>query len=127
MIFKLYLHYIDFKAGTVAEWSREFVRKPFRVDGPEFESWQRLVLRGWRKVKAVLLRFHTSPKSKPALELHSRAAPSVEAHHHSDGPDARRNSGGRRIIIKNYTDLNHSCSPIKKTGIVDPIRSRKLI
>ena len=39
----------------------------------------------------------TSPKSEPALELHSWAAPSVEAHHHSDDTDAGRNSGRRRI------------------------------
>ena len=38
-----------------------------------------------------------TPKSEPALELHSRAAPSVEAHHPSDGPDAGRNSGRRRL------------------------------
>ena len=38
-----------------------------------------------------------SPKSEPTLDLHSRAAPSVEAHHHSGGPDKGRNSGGRRI------------------------------
>ena len=37
-------------------------------------------------------------KSEPALELISRAGPSVEAHHRSVGPDAGRNSGGRRII-----------------------------
>ena len=41
----------------------------------------------------------TSPKSEPALELYSRAAPSVEAHHHTDGPDAGRISGGRRKKI----------------------------
>ena len=41
----------------------------------------------------------TSPKSE-TLELHSRAVPSVEAHHRSDGPDTERNSGSRRIIIK---------------------------
>ena len=41
---------------------------------------------------------YTCPKSEPALELPSRAAPSVEAHHRSDGPDTGRNSGGRRII-----------------------------
>ena len=46
----------------------------------------------------------TSPKSEPALELISRAAPSVEVYHPSVGPDAGRNSGGRRIIIiKNFT------------------------
>ena len=28
----------------------------------------------------------TSPKSEPGLELHSRAAPSVEAHHRVSGP-----------------------------------------
>ena len=42
---------------------------------------------------------HLSPKSESALELISKAAPSVEAHHRSVGPDAGRNSGGSRIII----------------------------
>ena len=42
----------------------------------------------------------TSPKLDPALELISRAAPSVEAHHRSVVPNVRRNSGGRQIIIK---------------------------
>ena len=32
-----------------------------------------------------------SPKSEPALELRSRAKPSVDAHHRSDGPDTGRN------------------------------------
>ena len=41
-----------------------------------------------------------SPESEPALELHSRAVPSVEAHHYSVGPDTGRNSGGRGIIKK---------------------------
>ena len=45
------------------------------------------------------LLYDTSPKSEPTLELHSRAAPSVEAHHHSDGPDPGINSGGRRKKI----------------------------
>ena len=31
-----------------------------------------------------------SPKSEPALELHSRAAPSVEAHHRLVGPDRKK-------------------------------------
>ena len=35
---------------------------------------------------------------EPALELHSRAAPSVEDHQPSDGPDAGRNYRGRQII-----------------------------
>ena len=39
----------------------------------------------------------TSPKSEPTLELHSRAAPSVEAHHHVSSPNTGRNSGGRWI------------------------------
>ena len=38
-----------------------------------------------------------SPKSEPALELHSRAAPSVEAHQRINGPNTGRNSRGRRI------------------------------
>ena len=33
------------------------------------------------------------------LPLHSRAAPSVEAHHHVNSPDTGRNSGGRCIIF----------------------------
>ena len=37
------------------------------------------------------------PKSEPALELHSRAAPSVEAHHHVSGANTGRNARGRRI------------------------------
>ena len=41
----------------------------------------------------------TSPKSEIALELHSRAAPSVEAHHCVNDPEPGRNSGGRRIMI----------------------------
>ena len=36
------------------------------------------------------------------LELHSRAAPSVESHHHVNGPDTGRNYGGRRIIKKHF-------------------------
>ena len=36
------------------------------------------------------------PNQEPVLELHSRAAPSVEAHHRVNGPDTERNSGGRR-------------------------------
>ena len=42
----------------------------------------------------------TSHESEPALELHSRAAPSVDAHHSAVGPDTGRNSGGRWIIEK---------------------------
>ena len=42
---------------------------------------------------------------EPALELHSRAAPSVEAHHRVNGPDTERNSGGRWIkkILWHYS------------------------
>ena len=36
-------------------------------------------------------------KYEPALELYSRAAPSVEAHNRVNGPDTRINSGGRWI------------------------------
>ena len=35
-----------------------------------------------------------APNQEPALELHSRAAPSLKAHHHVNGPDTGRNSGG---------------------------------
>ena len=34
---------------------------------------------------------------EPALELSSRAAPSVEAHYCVNGPNTERNSGGRQI------------------------------
>ena len=37
------------------------------------------------------------PTSEPALELQSRAVPSVEAHHRVNSPDTGRNLGGRRI------------------------------
>ena len=45
------------------------------------------------------------PKSEPALELHSRAAPSVEAHHCVSGPNTGKNSGGRRIKKPNFDIL----------------------
>ena len=38
--------------------------------------------------------------SEPALELHSRAAPRVEAHHRVNNLNTGRNSGGTRIIKK---------------------------
>ena len=38
-----------------------------------------------------------SHDQEPALELHSRAVPSVDAHHGVNGPDTGSNSGGRRI------------------------------
>ena len=46
-----------------------------------------------------------SPKSEPAQELHSRAVPSVEAHHCVNGPNTKRNSGGRQIIKKALASL----------------------
>ena len=36
----------------------------------------------------------TSPKSEPALEVHGRAALSVEAHLRVSGPNRGKNSGG---------------------------------
>ena len=42
-----------------------------------------------------------SPKSEPALEIHRRAAPCVEAHHRVSGPITGRNSRGRRIKKEN--------------------------
>ena len=44
----------------------------------------------------------TTPESEPALELHSRAVPRVEAHHHVNGPGTGRNPGGRGIIKKKF-------------------------
>ena len=49
--------------------------------------------------KTLISWVYTSPKSKPALELISRAETSVEAHQCSVSPDAGRNSSGRQIII----------------------------
>ena len=42
-----------------------------------------------------------SPKSEPALELHSRPAPSVEAHHCVRSPKTGRNSRERQIKNNN--------------------------
>ena len=39
---------------------------------------------------------------EPDLELQSRGAPSVKAHHRFNGPDTGRNSEGRWIIKKLY-------------------------
>ena len=62
-------------------------------------------LRYWNPIdKALKPIWIQAPNQKPALELHSRAAPSVEAHHRSVGPDAGRNSGGR-LITKNKKGL----------------------
>ena len=50
-----------------------------------------------------------SPKSEPTLELNSRAAPRVEAHHHVSSSNTGKNYVGRRIIKKShkyYGDLN---------------------
>ena len=44
-----------------------------------------------------------APKQEPALELHSRATPSVEEHHRVNCPDTGRNSGVRQK--KNYPDI----------------------
>ena len=41
-----------------------------------------------------------APNQETVLELHRRAAPSVDAHHYVNGPDTERNSGGRWIIKK---------------------------
>ena len=69
----------------------------------------RLATLAWRygrvrkKIKNKKKRYqteHRCPKSEPTLELHGRAAPSVEAHHRVSGPNTGINSGGRRIIKK---------------------------
>ena len=58
-----------------------------------------IVFLQWTHYARVYDERRKSPKSEPALELICRAVPSVEAHHRSVGPNAGRNSGGRRIII----------------------------
>ena len=45
----------------------------------------------------ILLQWTRYANMQPALELHSRAVPSVEAHHPSVGPDTWINSWGRGI------------------------------
>ena len=40
---------------------------------------------------------------EPALDLHSRAAPNVEAHHRVNSPNTGRNSRGRQIKKYNNT------------------------
>ena len=45
-------------------------------------------------------------KSEPALELHSRAVPSVDAHHRVSGPNTGGNSGGRPIKKSGVAQLN---------------------
>ena len=42
---------------------------------------------------------------EPALEVHSRAASSVEAHHCDRGPTTVRNYGGRHMMKKNPLSL----------------------
>ena len=56
---------------------------------------------GYRDVNETqLTKPSTNLDSSPKSKLHSRAVPSVEAHHCSDGPNAGRNSGeGRNKII----------------------------
>ena len=46
---------------------------------------------------------------EPALELHSRAAPSVEAHHLVNSPVTGKNFGGRRIkkIVPVFLSLSY--------------------
>ena len=46
---------------------------------------------------------------EPALELHSWAAPSVEAHHHVNRPDTGRNSGERQIRNYDIKKVGNNC------------------
>ena len=47
-------------------------------------------------VKRSSIEYSKTPSNQnTALELHSRATPSAEAHHRVNGPDTRKNSGGR--------------------------------
>ena len=58
---------------------------------------------------------NTSPKSEPTLELHSRAAPSVETHHCASGPNTGRNSGGKWKTKKTLSDTPTSLPPLSHT------------
>ena len=42
---------------------------------------------------AFASQFKEATNQEPALELRIRAAPSLEAQHHANGPDTGRNSG----------------------------------
>ena len=61
-------------------------------DIPSQSTWEEEP--NWKSPKTNL---DKCPESDPTLELYNRAAPSVEAHHRSVGPDVGRNSGGRQI------------------------------
>ena len=60
--------------------------------------------------KALNSSLDISPDSEPVQELYSRAAPSVEAHHHVNGSDTGSNSGGRQTIKKVKKRLYQICS-----------------
>ena len=55
----------------------------------------------------------TSPKSEPALEVISRAVPSVEAHHRSVGPDAGRKYSTQRKKRKFYIRVSKHLGSFK--------------
>ena len=50
--------------------------------------------------------------SEPALELHSRAVPSEEAHHPVKGPNTGRNFGGRRKKYDYFLFILHGNSKL---------------
>ena len=81
------------------------------TEGPRFESCSGLRYRSLRVRMAChysnitapvgsCAAYNISPNQEPALELHGRAAPSVEAHHRVNSPDTGRNSRGRGDNIK---------------------------
>ena len=70
----------------------------------------------------VILQWKFSPKSRAALELHSRVVLSVEAHHRVNGPNIGKNSGGRRIIKREYPFGTWFINA-KKLGLDFPIKN----
>ena len=71
-----------------------------KLSGNCINSFSHMAINNHEPSIGVVCILLISPKSEPALDLHTRAAPSVEAHYHVNGPDTGRNSGGRRIVEK---------------------------
>ena len=60
--------------------------------------------------------------TEPTLVLHSRAVPSVDAHHHISGPNTERNSGGRRIK-KTYGGTTETFEWLKLQALIILVRN----
>ena len=122
------LHFTSLKCNSFQSVIKIFVIQPWWLSGLELVSnssrhsskprfnprlghiyWQ-IYMVAFRTHYSPQTNLDTTPKSEPTLELISRDAPSMEAHHCSVGPDAGINSGGRRIIRKKI----YFCTVLKK-------------